>query len=101
MTSLRLATIASFVAFAASASACGASAPAATMPASEAPSAGAVARAEGEHIWRSKCGSCHTPVDPGSHARGQIVEALSRHRTRLRLASTQWQAVTEFLAPDR
>ncbi|MFI5301235.1 MAG: hypothetical protein ACHREM_24390 [Polyangiales bacterium] len=61
----------------------------------------ALARLEGEHIWRSKCGACHAPVDPGSHARDELVHALSRHRKRIRLDSTQWQAVTEFLATDR
>jgi hypothetical protein len=78
---------------------CGASPQSSATP--QAPRAAVVASVDGEHIWRSKCGSCHTPVDPGSHGRDALVDALSRHRKRVRLDPTQWQAVTDFLAPDR
>ena len=41
-------------------------------------------------VWRSKCGSCHVPVEPGSRKRVEIESALQRHRKRFRLIDDQW-----------
>jgi len=50
-------------------------------------------------VWRSKCGSCHVPVEPGSRKRDVIETALQRHRKRLRLSDDQWTQLVDFLAP--
>lgn len=49
-------------------------------------------------VWRSKCGACHVPVEPGSHSREQLETALSRHRKRVRLSEDQWAELVDFLA---
>lgn len=53
-------------------------------------------------VWRSKCGSCHVPVEPGSRARTTLETALARHHKRLRLSDAQWAQLVDFLAapPD-
>jgi hypothetical protein len=50
-------------------------------------------------VWRSKCGSCHVPVEPGSHTRDAIETALQRHHKRVRLSDEQWTQLVDFLAP--
>jgi len=62
-----------------------------TVTASSQPSA--------EKVWRSKCGSCHVPVEPGTRSRATIESAVSRHRTRLALSNEQWSSLVDFLAP--
>ena len=52
-------------------------------------------------VWRSKCGSCHVPVEPGSRKRLEIESALQRHRKRLRLSDDQWTQLVDFLAPSQ
>ena len=52
-------------------------------------------------VWRSKCGSCHVPVEPGSRKRVEIETALQRHRKRLRLSDDQWTQLVDFLAPSQ
>jgi len=52
-------------------------------------------------VWRSKCGSCHLPVEPGSHPRDAIETALQRHRKRVRLSDEQWTQLVDFLAPQQ
>ena len=50
-------------------------------------------------VWRSKCGACHVPVEPGSHTRDAIETALQRHHKRVRLSDEQWTQLVDFLAP--
>jgi hypothetical protein len=51
-------------------------------------------------IHRSKCGSCHTPVEPGSLARDDAQAAMQRHRRRARLSEHDWASMVEFLSTD-
>src|SRR5689334_18317173 len=41
-------------------------------------------------IHRSKCGSCHTRVEPGTLPRATIESALQRHRRRAKLTDREW-----------
>lgn len=50
-------------------------------------------------VWRSKCGACHVPVEPGSRNRVVIEKAMERHHKRLRLPEAQWLQLVDFLAP--
>lgn len=50
-------------------------------------------------VWRSKCGACHVPVEPGSRKRGVIEKAMQRHHKRLHLTEDQWVQLVDFLAP--
>ena len=52
-----------------------------------------------EGVWRSKCGSCHVPIDPGTRPREVVEAAVTRHRSRLALSNDQWHALVDFLAP--
>lgn len=52
------------------------------------------------HVWVSKCGACHTRVEPGSLTRAQLEPALQRHRKRLRLTEPEWGQMLDFLADD-
>lgn len=61
----------------------------------------ASAEPEAASVWRSKCGSCHAPVEPGSHRREEIETALQRHRKRVRLSDDQWARLVDFLAPPQ
>jgi len=88
----------------------------ATMPTASASAAGASAvRSEPESpadllseagseriaaIHRSKCGSCHTPVEPGSLQRDDAAAAMQRHRRRARLSDRDWADMVEFLSAD-
>jgi hypothetical protein len=51
-----------------------------------------------EHTWRSKCGTCHVPVEPGTRSEAQLRTALARHRKRVRLTEPEWEDLTMFLA---
>lgn len=51
-----------------------------------------------EHTWRSKCGTCHVPVEPGTRTEAQLRTALARHRKRVRLTEPQWEELIAFLA---
>jgi hypothetical protein len=51
-------------------------------------------------IHRSKCGSCHTPVEPGSLQRDDAAAAMQRHRRRARLSERDWADMVEFLSAD-
>ena len=51
-------------------------------------------------VWRSRCGSCHVPGEPGSHSRQALDEALRRHRKRVRLTEDEWGEMTAFLAAE-
>jgi hypothetical protein len=49
-------------------------------------------------LWRSRCGACHVPVEPGSRSQEVLREALRRHRKRLRLTDAQWSDLGAWLA---
>ena len=69
--------------------ACGASGPQeAVVPEADAP----IAR-----VWRSRCGICHVRVEPGTRDHDTLVDALARHKSRVRLSDAQWEAMQRFL----
>jgi hypothetical protein len=51
-------------------------------------------------VHASKCGACHAPPEPGTHARETLVAAFDRHRrqNRVRLSPTEWNEMVDFLA---
>jgi hypothetical protein len=51
-------------------------------------------------IHRSKCGSCHTRVEPGSVPRGAAESAMLRHRRRAKLTERQWEGMVDYLSAD-
>ena len=52
------------------------------------------------HVWESKCGACHVPVDPGTRTRQHLDEAFYRHKTRVALSDDEWKEMVDFLASD-
>ena len=83
------------LALAATLSACaGASGPAPIASSSENPSGAA-------SVWKSKCGACHVPVEPGSRQRSELETALQRHRKRVRLSEDQWSGLVDFLSQSQ
>jgi hypothetical protein len=51
-------------------------------------------------IHRSKCGSCHTPVQPGSLPRTEAEAAMGRHHRRLKLSDQDWAGMIDYLTGD-
>jgi hypothetical protein len=51
-------------------------------------------------IHRSKCGSCHQPVEPGSLQREVAESAMQRHRRRAHLSERDWGYMVEYLSSD-
>jgi hypothetical protein len=54
-----------------------------------------------EHIARvhqSRCGACHTPVEPGQRSRAELASALARHGKRVRLTQGEWAQMIDYLA---
>jgi cytochrome c5 len=51
-------------------------------------------------IHRSKCGSCHTRVEPGSVPRATAESAMQRHRRRAKLTEREWEDMVDFLSID-
>jgi uncharacterized membrane protein len=51
-------------------------------------------------IYRSRCGSCHVRVEPGTHTRTQLETAFSRHRTRVKMSDAEWSSMVQLLASD-
>jgi hypothetical protein len=51
-------------------------------------------------IHRSKCGSCHTRVEPGSVPRAAAESAMLRHRRRAKLTERQWGGMVDYLSAD-
>ncbi len=49
-------------------------------------------------VHRSRCGSCHTRVEPGARTRDQLEVALARHRTRVHLSEDDWNLMVDYLA---
>lgn len=70
--------------------ACGGSSTDAASPQSAPPAAGLV---------KTRCGTCHVPVEPGGRARHEAEAIIERHKSRLRLHAEEWDAVTDYLSP--
>ncbi len=51
-------------------------------------------------IYQSRCGSCHTRVEPGTHTRAELETALARHHTRVRMNDAEWSNMIDYLAAD-
>jgi hypothetical protein len=49
-------------------------------------------------VYRSRCGACHTRVEPGTRSREHLESAFGRHRLRLRLREDQWRDLVAYLA---
>jgi hypothetical protein len=49
-------------------------------------------------LHRSKCGKCHTLVQPGTRTRAQLDEALPRHRSRVHMTDSDWEKMIDYLA---
>src|SRR3954465_6110701 len=47
-------------------------------------------------IHKSKCGSCHTRVEPGSLARATAESAMQRHRRRTKLSEREWSDMVDY-----
>jgi mono/diheme cytochrome c family protein len=77
------------------ASSAGAPAPTASDPSPQANEGARIAS-----IHRSKCGACHTPVEPGTRSRPVIESALKRHRVRAKLSERDWAELVDYLAAD-
>ena len=55
-------------------------------------------RAHIEAVYQSHCGSCHTPVAPGSEPSERLEAELERHHKRTRLTEAEWAGLDAFLA---
>ena len=53
------------------------------------------------HIYHSRCGACHVPVEPGTRTSAELQLALAKHRKRVRLTELQWAELTKALAAPR
>ena len=51
-------------------------------------------------IYRSRCGSCHVRIEPGTHTRMQLESAFARHHTRVRMSDAEWSNMVQLLASD-
>jgi hypothetical protein len=51
-------------------------------------------------IHKSKCGSCHARVEPGSISRAAAESAMQRHRRRAKLTEREWEGMVDFLSSD-
>jgi hypothetical protein len=51
-------------------------------------------------LHKSKCGSCHTRVEPGSLARATAESAMQRHRRRAKLSEREWEGMVDYLSAD-
>ena len=49
-------------------------------------------------VYQSHCGSCHTPVAPGSQPPDRLEAELERHHKRTRLTEAEWAGLGAFLA---
>lgn len=50
-------------------------------------------------VWKARCGSCHTRVEPNTRTRAEIDKAMVRHEKRVELTREEWTAMAEWLAP--
>ncbi len=55
-------------------------------------------RAHIQAVYQSHCGSCHTPVAPGSEPSDRLEAELERHHKRTRLTEAEWAGLDAFLA---
>jgi hypothetical protein len=56
---------------------------------------------EARSICGRVCARCHAPPEVGQHARAELEDILSHHRTRARLTEEQWAMLVDLLAkPD-
>ena len=60
-------------------------------------SAASPERAHIEAVYQSHCGSCHTPVAPGSEPSDRLQAELERHHKRTRLTEAEWAGLDAFL----
>ena len=51
-------------------------------------------------LHATKCGACHSPVEPGTHTRAALESAFARHQRRVRLSDDEWNAMVQYLASD-
>jgi hypothetical protein len=51
-------------------------------------------------VHHSKCGACHTPVEPGTVPRGEAEAAMRRHRKRAKLSEREWNDMVEYISDD-
>jgi hypothetical protein len=51
-------------------------------------------------LHKSKCGSCHVRVEPGSLARATAESAMQRHRRRAKLSEREWEDMVDYLSAD-
>jgi hypothetical protein len=51
-------------------------------------------------IYRSRCGSCHVRIEPGTHTRSELESAFSRHHTRVKMNDAEWSNMVQLLASD-
>jgi|SRR5580704_11628292 hypothetical protein len=49
-------------------------------------------------VHLTKCGACHAPPDPKTRTREYLEDAFSRHKKRVRLTSSEWAEMTDYLA---
>ncbi|HEX7602844.1 MAG TPA: hypothetical protein VF316_14610 [Polyangiaceae bacterium] len=49
-------------------------------------------------LHASRCGACHTRIEPGQRGRAALETALLGHRKRLRLRERDWQLLVDYLA---
>jgi hypothetical protein len=49
-------------------------------------------------VWKSRCGACHTPVEPGTRTKAHLDDALARHKSRVPLTDAEWAEMKDFLA---
>ena len=49
-------------------------------------------------VWASRCGACHSPVEPGTRTKSHLDDALARHKNRVPLSDAEWAEMRSFLA---
>jgi hypothetical protein len=49
-------------------------------------------------VWASRCGACHSPVEPGTRTKSHLEDALARHKNRVPLSDAEWSEMRAFLA---
>lgn len=49
-------------------------------------------------VWVSRCGGCHTRVEPGTRSRDHLEDAFKRHQRRVRLSGGEWTQLVDYLA---
>ena len=52
-------------------------------------------------VHHSRCGTCHSRVEPGQRGRDELDTALLRHRRRVRLDEAEWRQMVDYLAAPK